>query len=105
MARKIIRVWVEYQSHASLHRYIEPIYPDSRTLIEEIFTGQIERNNPSLRERTIFASNGHFTNMKYISAQRMDQLEEIIRKIDREYQGNQYMAEEEIEKSISDILW
>ena len=104
MTRKIIRVWVEYESDASLHRYIEPIYPDSRTLIEEILRGQIERNNPSLRERTIFTPNGHSTNMKYISTQRMDQLEEIIRKIDRRYQENQYMTEEECEESISDVF-
>jgi hypothetical protein len=42
--------------------------------------------------------------MKYISTQRMDQLEEIIRKIDREFQENQDMTEEECEESISDVF-
>ena len=104
MTRKIIRLWVEYESDASLHRYIEPISPAPRTLIEEIFRDQMERNNQSLRESIISARNDHITNMKYISRQRMDEIEEIIKKIDLEYQENQDMTKEEREESISDVF-
>jgi excinuclease UvrABC ATPase subunit len=102
MERRIVRLWAEYESNESSSLYLEPIsFAKAKILIEEFFDSQEEKNNLILyKNNSTHDNQGKRINMNYISKERMDQLEEIIEKIEREYKDNQNMTLEEGEEFI-----
>ena len=89
-------------SNESPSLYLQPIsFAKAKALIEEFLDSQEDKNKLSLHENISTQENrGKRINRKYISKERMEQLEEIIKKIDREYRDNRNMTLEEGEESI-----
>jgi lambda repressor-like predicted transcriptional regulator len=105
MKRKIIRLWAEYESDESPNQIIKPLSLSEARFVFRETLGCQERGHKEISyERIISNLKKHNTTMTFLSKERMDQLEEIIRKIDREYQKNQEMINEENEELISDIF-
>ncbi len=107
MKRKILRLWAEYESDESPRLFLEPISPvEAKKLIREFLDGQEGENKTSLDENiSIQSHKGKRVNMKYISKERMAQIEETVKQIDREYIENPAMTMEDDEQSIMQDSW
>jgi len=97
MKRQIVKLWAEYKSDESPHQSIEPIsLSEAKKLFEE------EQNNLGSCESITPAQQNNRINREYISKERIDHLEEVIKKIEHAYREHQDMSPGEKEYFISD---
>ena len=104
MKRKIIRLWAEYEQDGSSHKFMEPLPPaEAKILIDEFLDCQEEAKDPPHDDRHCIQRNPGLRKEPF-SKERMQQLEEIMIKIDRLYMNNPHMIIEEREFHSDDLF-
>ena len=104
MKRKIIRLWAEYESDGSSHKFMEPLSPaEAKILIDESLDCQKRGKDLPHDDRTRIQRNPGLRR-ESISKERMEQLEEIIKEIDRRYRDNPNMIIGEREFNADDLF-
>jgi len=104
MKKKIIRLWAEYEQDGSSHKFMEPLSPaEAKILIEESLDCQEEGKDLPHNDRHCIQRNTGLRR-EPISKERMEQLEEIMKEIDRLHIDNPYMIIEEGEFHSGDLF-
>jgi len=104
MKRKIIRFWAEYEQDGSSDKFMEPLSPaEAKILIEESLDCQEEGKDLPYDDRHCIQRNTGLCR-EHFSKERMAQIEEIIKDIDRLYMDNPHMIIEEREFHSDDLF-
>jgi hypothetical protein len=104
MKRKIIRLWAEYEQDGSSHKFMEPLSPEeTKILIEESLDRQEEGKDLPHNDRHCIQKNTGLRK-EPLSKERMEQIEEIMKEIDRMYMDNPHMIIEEREFYSDDLF-
>jgi hypothetical protein len=104
LKRKIIRLWAEYEQDGSSHKCMKPLsHTEAEILIYESLDCQ-EEGEDRPHDAGHYMQGTPGLRREPISKERMGQLEEIMKEIDRLYMNNPHMIIEEREFNLDDLF-